>query len=149
MRRGLAIQAGVVLLTASFCNAQTRATTAQEDNANLYSQLIRAEMKAGKLGQHDTVCLALPHSAPSKSLLKTLRSDGLSVHKPDRCLFRGYEIRVEQSTPDSIRVQLVDVRCVDTDLAVILRDGVYAVKKDTTGKWSTSHYTPLQPFDGK
>ena len=107
-------------------------------------------MKAEGLGQHDTVCLALPHySDPSKSLLKELKTDGLTVQKPDKCLFRGYEIRVEQSTSDSIRVQLVDVRYVDTDLAVILRDGVYVIEKDTTGKWNVRDYKPLAPFDRK
>ena len=123
---------------------------AQEGDAKLYSQVIRAEMKAGGLGQHDTVCLALPqYSDPSKSLLRALKSDGLTVHKPDKCLFRGYEIRVEQRTPDSIRVQLVDVRYVDTDLAVILRDGVYVIEKDATGEWNTRDYKPFQPSDRK
>jgi len=107
-------------------------------------------MKAGGLGQHDTVCLALAqYSDPSKSLLKALKTDGLTVHKPDKCLFRGYEIRVEQSTPDSIRVQLVDVRYVDTDLAVILRDGVYVTEKNATGEWNTCDYKPFQPSDRK
>jgi hypothetical protein len=56
---------------------------------------------------------------------------------------------VEQSTPDSIRVQLVDVRYVDTDLAVILRDGVYVIEKDTTGEWNARDYKLLPPFDRK
>ena len=107
-------------------------------------------MKAGGLGQHDTVCLALPHySNPSKSLLKELKSDGLTVKKPDKCLFRGYEIRVEQNTADSIRVQLVDIRYVDTDLAVILRDGVYVIEKDATGERNIREYKPFQPSDTK
>ena len=107
-------------------------------------------MKAGELGPHDTVCLALPHySNPRKSLLKALKSEGLTVQKPDKCLFRGYEIRVEQNTSDSIRVQLVDVRYVGTDLAVILRDGVYVIDGDTTGKWNTRDYRPFQPTDRK
>ena len=122
----------------------------QARDAKLYSQVIRAETKAGGLGQHDTVCLALPqYSDPSKSLLKALKSDGLTVQKPDKCLFRGYEIRVEQSTPDSIRVQLVDVRYVDTDLAVILRDGVYVIEKDATGEWNTSDYKPFSAVGQK
>jgi hypothetical protein len=149
----------ILLLVASFCNAQGQAhsshtqelaVAAQERGAKLYSQVIRAEMKAGKLGQHDTVCLALPqYSDPSKSLLKALKLDGLTVQKPDKCLFRGYEIRVEQSTPDSIRVQLVDVRYVDTDLAVILRDGLYAIEKDAIDEWNTRDYKPFQPSDRK
>ena len=133
-------------MTAFLCNAQKQAATAQEDDAGLYSQVIQAEMKAGGLGGHDTVCLALLHySDPSKSLLKALRSEGLTVRKPNKCLFRGYEIRVEQRTPDSIRVQLVDVRYVDTDLAVILRDGFYVVEKDTTGAWHARDYKVFQP----
>jgi hypothetical protein len=107
-------------------------------------------MKAGGLARHDTVCLALTHySDPSKSLLKALKSDGLTVKKPAKCLFRGYEIRVEQTTPDSIRVQVVDVRYVDTDLAVILRDGVYVIEKDTTGDSNIRDYKPFQPSDKK
>jgi hypothetical protein len=159
MRRQFLIVGAVPLLIASFCNAQRQAhsshtqelaVTAQEGDAKLYSQVIRAEMKAGGLGQHDTVCLALTHySNPSKSLLKALKSDGLNVQKPDKCLFRGYEIRVEHSTPDSIRVQLVDVRYVDTDLAVILRDGVYVIEKDATGERNTRDYKPFQPSDRK
>ena len=107
-------------------------------------------MKAAGLREHDVVCLSLPHdSDPSKSLLKELKSDGLTVKRPDKCLFRGYEIRVEQSTADSIRVQLVDVRYADTDLAVTLRDGVYVIEKDTTGEWNIRDYKPLPPFDRK
>lgn len=52
---------------------------------------------------------------------------------------------MEQNTPDSIRVQLVDVRYIDTDLAVILRDSVYAIEKSATGQWSTRDYKPFQP----
>lgn len=123
---------------------------AREGDAKLYSQVIRAEMKAGGISEHDNVCLALPHySDPSKSLLKALKSDGLTVRKPNKCLFRGYEIRVEQSTPDSIRVQLIDVRYVDTDLAEILRDGIYASEKDSTGEWNIRDYKPFQPSDRK
>jgi hypothetical protein len=122
----------------------------QGDDATLYSQVIRAEMKAAGLGEKDAICLALPHySNPSKSLLKELKSDGLTVKKPDKCLFRGYEIRVEQNTADSIRVQLVDIRYVDTDLAVILRDGVYVVGTQTTGERDLRDYKPLPPFDKK
>src|SRR6266550_4778745 len=151
MRHRFLTIGAIPLLVASFCSAKTQAAmAAQKGDAKLYSRVIRAEMKAGGLGQHDTVCLALPHySDPSKSLLKELKADGLTVHKPDRCLFRGYEIRVEQSTPDSIRVQVVDVRYVDTDLAVILRDGVYVIEKDTTGEWNARDYKPLPPFDRK
>jgi hypothetical protein len=151
MRRRFLITGAVVLLIASCCNAQTQAgVAAEEGDAKLYSRVIRAEMKAGGLAQRDTVCLSLPHySDPSKSLLKALKSDGLTVKKPDKCLFRGYEIRVEQSTQDSLRVQLVDVRYVDTDLAVILRDGVYVIEKDTAGGWNTRDYKPFQPSDRK
>src|SRR5712671_1141691 len=159
MRRRFLIGWAVFLLIASFSIAQRQAHSshtgelamaAQEGDAKLYSQVIRAEMKAGGLGQHDTVCLALPqYSDPSKSSLKALKSDGLNVQKPDKCLFRGYEIRVEQTTPDSIRLQLVDVRYVDTGLAVILRDGVYVVEKDATGEWKTRDYKPFQPSDRK
>ncbi len=139
-----------MLVTASLCNGQRQAATAQEDDAGLYSQVIRAEMKARGLDEHDTVCLALLHySEPSKSLLKALKSGGLTVQKPNKCLFRGYEIRVEQRTPDSIRVQLVDVRYADTDLAVILRDGFYVVEKDTTGAWNARDYKPFLPSDEK
>src|SRR4029434_7490699 len=101
MRCRFLIVGALPLLVASFCNAKTQAaTTAQKDDAKLYSLVIRAEMKAGGLSQHDAICLALPHySEPSKSLLKELKSDGLTVQKSDKCLFRGYEIRVEQSTP--------------------------------------------------
>ncbi|MGA2005902.1 MAG: hypothetical protein ABSG70_21190 [Terriglobales bacterium] len=56
---------------------------------------------------------------------------------------------MEQSTPDSIRVQLVDVRYVDTDLAVILGDGVYAIEKDATGEWNIRDYKLFQPSDRK
>jgi hypothetical protein len=56
---------------------------------------------------------------------------------------------VEQSTPDSIRVQFVDLRYVDTDLAVILRDGVYMIEKDATGEWNTRDYKRFQPSDRK
>ena len=161
MRRQFLIVGAALLLIASFSNAQTQAhsshtqalvVTAQEGNAKLYSQVIRAEIKAGGLGQHDTVCLELPNDSdldPSKSLLKALKSDGLAVQKRDKCLFRGYEIRVEQSTPDSIRVQLVDVRYVDTDLAVILRDGVYVIEKDAIGQWKTRDYKPFRPSYSK
>lgn len=159
MLRRFLIVVAVLLLIASLCNAQTQAhsshaqelaVAAQQRDAKLYSQVIRAEMKGESVGQHDAVCLALPHySDPSKSLLKALKSDGLSVQKPDKCLFRGYEIRVEESTPDSVRVQLVDVRYIDTDLAVILRDGVYAIEKDATGKWNISDYKAFQPSDRK
>jgi hypothetical protein len=155
------IVGAVLPLIASFCTAQEQAhsshtqalvVAAQEGNAKLYSQVIRAEIKAGGLGQHDTVCLEFPHVSdrdPSKSLLKALKSDGLAVLRRDKCLFRGYEIRVEQSTPDSIRVQLVDVRYVDTDLAVILRDGVYVIQQAATGQWNTRDYKPLPPSDRK
>ena len=161
MRHQFLIVGTVLLLIASFSKAQEQAhsshtqavvVAAQEGNAKLYSQVIRAEIKAGGLGQHDTVCLELPHDSdrdPSKSLLKALKSDGLAVQRRDKCLFRGYEIRVEQSTSDSIHVQLVDVRYVDTDLAVILHDGVYAIEKDATGEWSTRDYKPFQPSDRK
>ena len=142
------------LLIASFCGSQTQAhpsdtqtlaTGAQVTDAKLYSQVIQVEMKAEGLGQHNTVCLALPQYAdPSKSLLKALKSDGVTVHKPHRCLFRGYEIRVEQRAPDSMHVQLVDVRYADTDLAVILRDGVYLIEKDATGDWHVRDYKPIQ-----
>ena len=56
---------------------------------------------------------------------------------------------MEQSTADSIRVQLVDVRYVDADLGVILRDDVYVVEKDTTGEGDTGDYKSLPPFDRK
>jgi hypothetical protein len=107
-------------------------------------------MKAAGLGENDAICLALPHySNPSISLLKELKSDGLTVKKPDRCLFRGYEIRVEQSTAASIRIQLVDIRYVDTDLAVILRDGVYVIETEATGERTIRDYKALPPFDKK
>ena len=151
MRTPLRISGVAVFLIASFCVAQTRtASAAGEADAKLYSQVIRAEMKAGGLAQHDTVCLALPnYSDPSKALLKALKSDGVVVNAPKKCVFRGYEIRVESSIPDSIRVQLVDVRYVDTDLAVILRDGFYVIEKDTTGDWVIRDYKPFQPPDKK
>ena len=151
MRCRFSIVGAIVFLIASFGNAQPQApVTAEEGDPKLYSRVIRAEMKAGGLAPHDTVCLALPHySDPSKSLLKALKLKGLTVKKPDKCLFRGYEIRVEQSTPDSIRIQLVDVRYIDTDLAVILRDGTYMIEKDTTGEWNTRDYKPFQPSDKK
>jgi hypothetical protein len=133
-----------LLLIGTLCNAKGQAA-AHANDAELYSQLIRAEMKAGHLGQQDTVCLVLPnYSDPSKSLLKALRSSGLAVQKTNKCLFRGYEIRLVQGAPSSIRVQLVDVRYVGTDLAVILRDGVYVIEKSTTGKWNTRDYKPFQ-----
>jgi hypothetical protein len=149
MRCRILIGAAVVLLTASFCIAQTQAAvTATKADARLYSRVIRAEIKGGGLTQHDTVCLALPnYSEPNKSLLKALKSDGLTVKKPDKCLFRGYEIRVQESTPDSIRVQLVDVRY--THLAVILRDGVYVIEKDTTGNSNIHDYKAFQPSEKK
>jgi hypothetical protein len=149
MRCRILIGAAVVLLTASFCIAQTQAAvTATKADARLYSRVIRAEIKGGGLTQHDTVCLALPnYSEPNKSLLKALKSDGLTVKKPDKCLFRGYEIRVQESTPDSIRVQLVDVRY--GDLAVILRDGVYVIEKDTTGNSNIHDYKAFQPSEKK
>ena len=110
MRRRFLIVGFVLFLIASFCNAQKQAArVVQEGDAKLYSRVIRAEMEASGLDQHDTVCLALHYADPSKSLLKELKSDGLTVKKPDKCLFRGYEVRVEKSTADSIRVQLVDV----------------------------------------
>jgi len=151
MRCRILIGAAVVLLTASFCIAQTQAAvTATKADARLYSRVIRAEIKGGGLTQHDTVCLALPnYSEPNKSLLKALKSDGLTIKKPDKCLFRGYEIRVRESTQDSIRVQLVDVRYVDTDLAVILRDGVYVIEKDTTGNSNIHDYKTFQPSEKK
>lgn len=124
--------------------------TAQERSAKLYTHVIRTERKAGGLGQRDRVCLTLPqYSDPSKSLLKALKSEGLTVQKPAKCLFRGYEIRVEQSAPDSIRVQLVDVRYEGTDLAVILRDGVYLIEKDAVSEWNVRDYEPIQPPDRK
>ena len=159
MRRQFLIVGVVPLVIVSFYTAhgqahsshtQELAVTAQEGDAKLYSQVIQAEMKAGGLRQRDYVCLALTnYSDPSKSLLKALKSEGLTIQKPDKCLFRGYEIRVEQSTPDSLRVQLVDVRYVNTDLAVILRDGVYAIEKAATGEWNTRGYKPFQPSDRK
>jgi hypothetical protein len=141
----------VILLIASLCNAQTQAADTEiKGDARLYSRIIRAEMKAGGLAQHNTVCLALPHySDPSKSLLKALKSDGLIVNKPAKCLFRGYEVRLEESARDSIRVQLVDVRYADTDLAVILRDGIYAIEKDTAGYWDIGDYKPIWPLHKK
>ncbi len=151
MRCPLQVLGVAAFLIGSFCVAQTPASlTAAEADAKLYLQVIRAEMKAGGLAQHDTVCLALPdYSDPSRVLLKTLKSDGMVVNKPKKCLFRGYEIRVERSTQDSIRVQLVDVRYVDTDLAVILRDGFYVIEKDTTGDRAISDYKPFQLPDKK
>jgi hypothetical protein len=126
------------------------AVTAQEYSAKLYAHVIRTEIHGGGLGGRDRVCLALPrYSDPSKSLLKALKLEGLAVEKPAKCLFHGYEIRVEQNAPNSIRVQLVDVRFADTDLAVILRDGVYAIGKDATGDWKASDYKALQPSDRK
>jgi hypothetical protein len=149
MRCPLRVAGTAAFLIASFCNAQTQSgLTPPEADAKLYSQLIRAEMKAGGLSPHDTVCLALPdYSDPSRVLLKTLKSDGLVVNKPKKCLFRGYEIRVEQGTPDSVHVQLVDVRFVDTDLAVILRDGFYVIVKDTMGDRIIRDYKLFQPSD--
>ena len=148
-----------LLLIASFCNAQRQAHSshtqelsiaARQGDAQLYSQIVQAEMRAGGLSQRDIVCLALPqYSDPGKSLLKTLKLDGLKVQKPDKCLFRGYDIRVEQNTSDSMRVQLVDVRYAGTDLAVTLRDGVYAIEKYATGKWNVSEYKPFQPSPKK
>ena len=126
------------------------AVTAQEHSAKLYAHVIRTEIKEGGLSQRDRVCLALPHySDPSKSLLKALKLEGLTVQKPSKCLFQGYETRLEQNSPDSIRVQLVDVRYVDTDLAITLRDGVYLMEKDATGESNNSDYKPVQPSDRK
>ena len=151
MQCPILIRTAVVLLIASFCNAQTQvAESATKGDARLYSRVIRAEMQAGELAQNDTVCLALPHySYPGKSLLKALKADGLTVKKPDKCLFRGYEIRVEESAPDSIRIQLVDVRYADTDLAVILRAGIYAIEKDPAGFRKIGDYKPFHPSDKK
>jgi hypothetical protein len=41
------------------------------------------------------------------------------------------------------------VRYVDTDLAVILRDGIYSGEKDATGEWNIRDYKPFQPSDRK
>src|ERR1017187_5759839 len=126
------------------------AVTAQENNVKLYAQVVRAEMKAGELGQRNSICLALPHySDPSRSLLKALQSEGVLVQKPAKCMFRGYQIRLEQVTPHSIRTLLVDVRYKDTDLGITLRDGVYSIEKDAAGEWNIRDYKPVQPSDRK
>ena len=107
-------------------------------------------MKAGELGQRNSICLALPHySDPSRSLLKALQSEGVLVQKPAKCMFRGYQIRLEQVTPHSIRTLLVDVRYKDTDLGITLRDGVYSIEKDAAGEWNIRDYKPVQPSDRK
>ena len=80
MQCRIVIGAAAVLLIASFCDAQTQAAVeSKKGDAKQYSRVIRAEMKAGALAQHDIVCLLLPdYSDPGKSLLRALRSDGLN-----------------------------------------------------------------------
>src|SRR3954447_24791540 len=78
-------------------------------------------------------------------------ADGLTLHKPKHCMFRGYQIHIShvESSQTEVRARTTDFRYKDTDLAVILRDGRYKLEKAENGKWSVSEYVPVATPTGR
>jgi hypothetical protein len=129
------------------------------DEIEVLSLVLRSEVVANKWTKRDLICFSVGQMEPSPKLVKAFRQQNLNVcssaewPKKFKC---GFEVRmrfISLDTSQSARVhaEVQDLREINTgegDLAVWLRDGVYAVRK-IDGKWSISEYTRGYPLLAK
>src|SRR4051812_5365224 len=141
---------GKALLLALLVVTATAQQSINEDT-ELIATVIRAEMKANNLTKRDYLCLSIAQDEAANQMLSRLNADGLTLHKPKHCMFRGYQIHISpvESSQTEVRARTTDFRYKDTDLAVILRDGRYKLEKAENGKWSVSEYVPVATPTGR
>jgi hypothetical protein len=125
-------------------------TPRSQDEVELLSVVVAAEMKANSWPKSELVCISINGQDPSSKLVKALRRLNLNVcrssdfSKKFNC---DFELQLEFSLVEplknvDVRSKTLDLRQIknrQADIATLLKDGEYLLHK-VDGKWSVREY---------
>jgi hypothetical protein len=130
-------------------NEQTY-TTRSEEEVEVLSLVVASEIKANNWAKSELICFSVNGQDPTAELVKSLRQRNFNVRssaewaKKFNC---GFELQLEYTQFDlsqsvKVRSKVVDLREINKgegDLAILLKDGEYSLRR-VNGKWSVSEY---------
>ena len=143
----------VVLLRGSspnvLANEQTY-TPRSEEEVEVLSLVVASEIKANNWAKSELIRFSVNSLDPAAELVKSLRQRKFNVRssaewaKKFNC---GFELQLEYTQFDlsqsmKVRSKVVDLREINKgegDLAILLKDGEYSLRR-VNGKWSVSEY---------
>jgi hypothetical protein len=121
-----------------------------EEEVDVLSLVIAAEVKANDWTKNDLICFSLDGSYPSTKLVKSLRQRYWNVRSSAEWVKKfncGFELQLEYIQFDlsktiKVRSKVIDLREINKgggDLALLLKDGEYSIQR-IDGRWSISQY---------
>jgi hypothetical protein len=143
----------VVLLCDSspsvLANEQTY-TPRSEEEVEVLSLVVASEIKANNWAKSELICFLVNRLYPAAQLVRSLRQRNLNVRSSPEWAKKfncGFELQLEYTQFDlsqsvKVRSKVVDLREINKgegDLAVLLKDGEYSLRR-VDGKWSVSEY---------
>ena len=153
LRAIASVLCSVVLLCGSRTNVvanERTYTPRSEEEVEVLSLVVASEIKGSDWAKSELICFSVDSLDPAAKLVKSLRQRSLNVRssaewaKKFNCAF---ELQLEYTQSDlsgtvKIRSRVVDLREINKgegDLAILLKDGEYSLRR-VDGKWSVSEY---------
>lgn len=120
------------------------------DETEILALIIKSEIQANQWTNKDLICFMVDNEYPGRKSVKSLRQLGLNVRSSEKWTKKfdcGFEVRLEflrleESKSAEVRASAFDLREINRgegDLALLLREGVYSVRK-IDGRWAVTGF---------
>lgn len=141
----LCLVAGVFCLVGA-AKSPSEAQQGRQEDANIVELVVRKELVESHLSGEPNVCLEVDGKKLDGITARYLRSHHLSLDSCPRGWWAGKSIHVTRGAhgdEDTIEVKVQTGDQNNEDAGVILREGTYTLKRNSSGEWKIAGYTEI------